>query len=47
MNGSLRAADYNSDGSELWTFGGEGDVYVWDARTRRCRHKFKDDGTFN
>lgn len=44
MNGSLRAGSYSRDGSELYTFGGEGQVYVWDVRTQRCRFRFFDDG---
>lgn len=44
MNGTLRAADYSGDSRELYSFGGEGQVYVWDVRARRCRHKFFDEG---
>jgi U3 small nucleolar RNA-associated protein 18 len=44
MNGTLRAADYSGDGSELFSFGGDGEVYLWDVRTRRCRQKFFDEG---
>jgi len=44
MNGSLRAADYSGDSLDLYSFGGEGQVYLWDVRTRRCRQKFFDEG---
>eukprot|EP00897_Mesotaenium_endlicherianum_P005820 jgi/Mesen1/5266/ME000263S04377 len=44
MNGSARAAAFSPDGLELATGGGDGEVYHWDLRTRRCIHKARDAG---
>eukprot|EP00455_Lapot_gusevi_P020805 TRINITY_DN2198_c0_g1_i1.p1 TRINITY_DN2198_c0_g1~~TRINITY_DN2198_c0_g1_i1.p1 ORF type:complete len:527 (+),score=88.25 TRINITY_DN2198_c0_g1_i1:51-1631(+) len=44
MNGTVRAAAFNSDSTQLYSTGGDGEVYVWDMRTLRCMHRFVDDG---
>jgi len=44
MNGSVRAASFSYDGSELVTGGDEGCLYFWDMRTHRCSMKMEDDG---
>jgi U3 small nucleolar RNA-associated protein 18 len=44
MNGSVRAVAFADDGRHLVSTGGDGEVYHWDLRTRRCFHKGKDEG---
>ncbi|XP_020618605.1 U3 small nucleolar RNA-associated protein 18 homolog, partial [Orbicella faveolata] len=44
MNSSVSAVTFNADGSRMFTAGGDGEVYVWDMNTRRCVHKFRDEG---
>mmetsp|Transcript_4664 Transcript_4664/g.12754 ORF Transcript_4664/g.12754 Transcript_4664/m.12754 type:complete len:201 (+) Transcript_4664:337-939(+) len=44
MNGSARCAAYTPDGNELLTLGGDGVVYTWDLRTRRCLSQISDHG---
>lgn len=44
MNSSASAVTFNADGSRMFTAGGDGEVYVWDMNTRRCVHKFRDEG---
>eukprot|EP00249_Psilotum_nudum_P015207 c25214_g1_i1 orf=79-1731(+) len=44
MNGSVRALSFAANGNELVSSGGDGEVYHWDLRTRRCIHKEKDEG---
>jgi len=47
MNGSARAVAFGPDG-KMHTAGGDGKVYVWDARNRkRCVHMFADDGAIS
>lgn len=41
----VSCAAYSADGGPyLWTGGPEGDVSKWDLRTRRCVHRFRDQG---
>jgi len=44
MNGEAQSLTFNPDGSRLYSHGELGEVYVWDINTRRCVHKFVDDG---
>lgn len=44
MNGSVNAVTFTPDKNFLFSFGGDGEVYKWDLRTRRCVQRFKDDG---
>ncbi|KAF4527618.1 hypothetical protein B566_EDAN015421 [Ephemera danica] len=44
MSGKCHALTFNSDGSQLLTYGKEGGVYIWDVGERRCIHRFHDDG---
>jgi len=44
MNGKINSASFSSDSSTLSTCGTDGEVYLWDLRTRRCLHRFKDEG---
>lgn len=43
MNGEVRAAAFNEDGSIMYTHGGS-EVYIWDMKSRRCLHRFNDHG---
>ena len=44
MNGTIRSLAFTDDGSQLLSGGGDGQIYHWDLRTRRCFHKGVDDG---
>ncbi|XP_022086184.1 U3 small nucleolar RNA-associated protein 18 homolog [Acanthaster planci] len=44
MNGSVSSLAFSGDGSKLFSFGDDGEVYIWDMKTRDCIHKFVDDG---
>lgn len=45
--GTSRAVAFNGDGSQMFSHGGDGQVYVWDMATRACVHTFADEGCFN
>jgi U3 small nucleolar RNA-associated protein 18 len=45
LNGSARAAAFTDDGLQLLTAGGDGVVYTWDMRTRRCLSALRDEGS--
>eukprot|EP01134_Creolimax_fragrantissima_P008083 CFRG8083T1 len=44
MNGSSRAVTFSPDGSKMYSFGSSGEVYVWNMNSRKCVHKFRDEG---
>ncbi|KAG8257646.1 U3 snoRNP protein [Homalodisca vitripennis] len=44
MNGEVKALCFNASGSQLWTHGATGEVYVWDTGSRKYLHRFVDDG---
>ena len=44
MNGSVRTAVFSPNGNELLTGGGDGVVYTWDLRTRKCIGQMTDLG---
>ncbi|CAM6126694.1 unnamed protein product [Calypogeia fissa] len=44
MNGSVRAVSFAENGRHLVSTGGDGEIYHWDLRTRRCFHKGADEG---
>jgi U3 small nucleolar RNA-associated protein 18 len=44
MNGTLRSAAYSSDSRYLFTSGGDGEIYQWDMGSRKCVHRFQDEG---
>lgn len=47
MNGSVDAAVFSKDGNRMFSFGSDGQVYIWDMNHRRCIHRFYDDGCVN
>ncbi|ESO97326.1 hypothetical protein LOTGIDRAFT_114808, partial [Lottia gigantea] len=44
MNGSCEDLVFTKDGSQMYSFGDDGQVYIWDMNTRECIHRFYDDG---
>ncbi|KAJ3163920.1 U3 snoRNP protein [Geranomyces variabilis] len=44
MNGTVKAVDFSPDGRTLYSFGGDGEVYNWDLGSRKCVHRFFDEG---
>ncbi|XP_063414833.1 U3 small nucleolar RNA-associated protein 18 homolog [Mytilus trossulus] len=44
MNGSVGGVCFSQDGSTMYSYGDDGDVYIWDMKTRDCIHRFIDDG---
>ncbi|XP_020572561.1 U3 small nucleolar RNA-associated protein 18 homolog isoform X2 [Phalaenopsis equestris] len=44
MNGTVRSLAFVEDGRQLISGGGDGDIYHWDLRSRRCIHKGVDEG---
>lgn len=44
MNGSARSLAFADGGRQLLSSGGDGQIYHWDLRTRRCIHKAVDEG---
>ncbi|RWW30656.1 hypothetical protein GW17_00004764 [Ensete ventricosum] len=45
MNGSARSLAFADGGQQLLSSGGDGHVYHWDLRTRKCIHKAVDEGS--
>ncbi|KAI0307447.1 WD40-repeat-containing domain protein [Multifurca ochricompacta] len=45
-NTSVRALWWLPNGRELMTLGEDAEAYLWDISTRRCVHRWKDDGGF-
>lgn len=45
INGSLQCTRFSSDSTKLYSAGGDGQVYIWDIRSRKCLHRFIDDGS--
>lgn len=44
MNGTSRALSFADDGRQLLSSGGDGQVYHWDLRMRKCIHRGTDEG---
>jgi len=44
MNGKVLSATFTPDSSQLITAGSDGEVYVWNVKSRTCQHRFIDDG---
>ncbi|KAL8513712.1 hypothetical protein ACS0TY_012995 [Phlomoides rotata] len=47
MNGTVRSLAFSNDGQKLLSSGGDGQIYHWDLRTRKCLHKGADEGCLN
>eukprot|EP00939_MAST-03C_sp_MAST-3C-sp1_P001300 g1300.t1 len=47
MNGSVRSASFSPNSQELFTIGGDGEVYRWSMRTRRCIGRHVDEGNLS
>lgn len=45
MNGEVHALCFGVDPNILYTYGDQGEVYVWNIGARRLLHKFRDEGT--
>jgi len=45
-NTGVKALCWLPNGRELMTLGEDAEAYLWDVRTRRCVHRWKDDGGF-
>lgn len=47
MNGAVRDLAWNgSEKKELMTMSEQGEMYIWDVGSRRCRRRWKDNGAF-
>jgi len=44
--GGIKALWWLPNGRELMTLGEDAEAYLWDVGTRRCVHRWKDDGGF-
>ncbi|XP_067914686.1 U3 small nucleolar RNA-associated protein 18 homolog [Heterodontus francisci] len=44
INGQAVAATFSPDGSTVYTNSDEGEVYIWDVKSRRCLSRFIDEG---
>lgn len=44
INGEVRSAAFDPSGTELYTAGTDGRVWVWDVRKQQCLHSFVDEG---
>ncbi|CAM0944400.1 unnamed protein product [Alopecurus aequalis] len=47
MNGDVRSLAFADGGNQLLSSGGDGHVYHWDLRTRKCMHKATDEGSLS
>ncbi|XP_018417289.1 PREDICTED: U3 small nucleolar RNA-associated protein 18 homolog [Nanorana parkeri] len=45
MNASAVKASFTADSSKIFSSSSDGDVYVWDVKSRRCLNRFQDDGS--
>lgn len=44
MSGSVSSVAFSGDGSDLYTFGSDGVVMIWDVASRRCKARHVDEG---
>jgi len=44
MNGTVNSVAFTPDKAFMFSFGGDGEVYKWDLRMRKCVQRFKDEG---
>lgn len=45
INGTVSASTFTSDSKKIYTYSGDGEVYVWDVNSRRCLNRFVDEGS--
>ncbi|XP_066472157.1 U3 small nucleolar RNA-associated protein 18 homolog [Tiliqua scincoides] len=44
INGRAVASTFSPDGSKIYTHSDEGEVFVWDVKSRQCLNRFTDEG---
>ncbi|XP_037262640.1 U3 small nucleolar RNA-associated protein 18 homolog [Falco rusticolus] len=44
VNGRCTASAFTPDSSKIYSYSKEGEVFIWDVRSRKCLHKFEDEG---
>uniref|UniRef100_A0A8C8RA16 U3 small nucleolar RNA-associated protein 18 homolog n=1 Tax=Pelusios castaneus TaxID=367368 RepID=A0A8C8RA16_9SAUR len=44
INGNAVASAFSPDSSKIYTNSEEGEVFIWDVKSRRCLHRFTDEG---
>ncbi|XP_006001287.1 U3 small nucleolar RNA-associated protein 18 homolog [Latimeria chalumnae] len=44
INGKAIAAVFSPDGSKIYANSDDGDVYIWDVKSRKCTNRFTDEG---
>ncbi|XP_067859922.1 U3 small nucleolar RNA-associated protein 18 homolog [Heptranchias perlo] len=44
INGQAVGATFSPDGSTVYTNSNEGEVYIWDVKSRKCLNRFIDEG---
>ncbi|XP_077184118.1 U3 small nucleolar RNA-associated protein 18 homolog [Paroedura picta] len=44
INGRAIASSFSPDGSKIYTHSDEGEVFIWDVKSRRCLNRFTDEG---
>ncbi|KAM6297506.1 U3 small nucleolar RNA-associated protein 18 homolog [Aegotheles albertisi] len=45
VNGRCTASAFTPDSSKIYSYSKEGEVFIWDVRSRKCLHKFEDEGS--
>ncbi|XP_013004954.2 U3 small nucleolar RNA-associated protein 18 homolog [Cavia porcellus] len=45
INGRVSASAFTSDSKKIYTYSGEGEVYIWDVNSRKCLNRFVDEGS--
>ncbi|KAM5134997.1 U3 small nucleolar RNA-associated protein 18 homolog [Mantella aurantiaca] len=45
MNGQAVKAAFTADSTKILSSSNDGEVYVWDVKSRRCLNRFQDDGS--
>ncbi|XP_032641067.1 U3 small nucleolar RNA-associated protein 18 homolog [Chelonoidis abingdonii] len=44
INGKAVASAFSPDSSKIYTHSNEGEVFIWDVKSRRCLNRFTDEG---
>ncbi|XP_054249749.1 U3 small nucleolar RNA-associated protein 18 homolog [Indicator indicator] len=44
INGRCTASAFTPDSRQIYSYSKEGEVFIWDVRSRKCLHKFEDEG---